>query len=233
MASLRSLPTSRHTGLMGNPYWPLFDLRIRTPRLEIRLPTDEDLVQLIKVIDRGIHDPATTPFLHPFTDTPPPQRDRDSLQWWWSGRANWKPDDWCFSGAVVVDGALVGVQDLMAKDFSTLRTVKTGSWLGLEHQGRGLGKEMRAAILHLAFAGLDAVEAYSGAFHDNEASLATSRSLGYVENGDQLALRRGRPDRMVNLKLDRTAWMSYRRNDIEIEGLDRCIDMFGLPLPGR
>ena len=213
---------------MRNSYWPLFDLRVRTPRLEIRLPTDEDHLRLIDVIDRGIHDPATTPFLNPFTDTPAPQRHRDSLQWWWSRRASWSPADWCFNGAVSVDGVLVGVQDLMAEDFRALRTVKTGSWLGREYQGQGLGKEMRAAILHLAFAGLGAVEAYSGAFHDNEASLATSRSLGYVENGHELTLRRGQPDRVVKMTLDRATWMARRRDDIEIEGLDRCLEMFGL-----
>jgi RimJ/RimL family protein N-acetyltransferase len=213
---------------MGNPYWPLFDLRVRTPRLEIRLPTDEDCLQLIEVIDGGIHDPASTPFLNPFTDTPPPQRRRDSLQWWWSRRATWSADDWCFTGAVSVDGVLVGVQDLMATSFVALRTVKTGSWLGRPFQGQGLGKEMRAAILHLAFAGLGAVEAYSGAFHDNEASLATSRSLGYVENGLELELRRGVPDRILKMKLDRTSWMAQRRDDIDIEGLDGCLEMFGL-----
>ena len=213
---------------MGNSYWPLFDLRVRTPRLEIRLPTDEDQIRLIDVIDRGIHDPATTPFLNPFTDTPPPQRRRDSLRWWWSRRANWSPDDWWFTGAVMVDGTPVGVQDLWAKNFSTLRTVQSGSWLGLEYQGRGLGKEMRAAVLHLAFAGLGAVEAYSGAFHDNAASLAVSRSLGYVENGEEVVLRRGQPDRIVNVRLERTAWLLHRRDDIEIEGLDGCLDMFGL-----
>jgi RimJ/RimL family protein N-acetyltransferase len=218
----------RHTSTVGNSFWPLFDLRVRTPRLEIRLPTDEDLLRLIEVIERGIHDPATMPFLNPFTDTPPPEGRKDSLQWWWSRRANWSPDDWCFNGAVVVDGMPVGVQDLMAKDFPALRTVKTGSWLGREFQGQGLGKEMRAAILHLAFAGLGALEAHSGAFHDNEASLATSRSLGYAENGDELALRRGQPDRVVKMKLDRASWLSIRRDDIEIEGIDLCIDMFGL-----
>jgi RimJ/RimL family protein N-acetyltransferase len=187
---------------------------------------------LIDVIDRGIHDPATTPFLNPFTDTPPPQRHRDSLQWWWSRRANWSPDDWCFNGAVVVDGILVGVQDLVAKNFSVLRTVNTGSWLGLEYQGQGLGREMRAAMLHLAFAGLGAVEAHSGAFHDNEASLATCRSLGYEENGDELVFRRGQRDRVIKMKLERAVWVSLRRDDIEIEGLDRCIDMFGLSVTG-
>lgn len=53
---------------------------------------------------------------------------------------------------------------------------------------RGLGTEMRSAILHLAFDGLDAREASSEAFADNEASNAVSRSLGYEPTGTRPAL---------------------------------------------
>jgi hypothetical protein len=62
-----------------------------------------------------------------------------------------------------------------AQDFSLLRSVGTGSWLGTEYQGQGIGKEMRSAVLHLAFAGLGAQIARSGAYFDNEASLRVSR----------------------------------------------------------
>lgn len=167
------------------------------------------------------------PFTNPWTDTPLPSRHRESLRFWWSARANWSPQSWNFTGAVFVNGAPVGVQGLMAQNFARLRTVQTGSWLGREHQGQGLGKEMRAAILHLAFEGLGAIEAMSGAFHDNRASLATSKSLGYSENGDRLMLRRDRPDRIIDLKLDRATWASRPRHDIEIEGLEACLEMFG------
>jgi RimJ/RimL family protein N-acetyltransferase len=171
------------------------------------------------------------PFTIPWTDTPPPRRHRESLKFWWSARANWSPESWNFTGAVWVDGAPVGAQGLGARNFARLRTVETGSWLGRQHQGQGLGKEMRAAILHLAFEGLGAIEAMSGAFHDNRASLGTSKSLGYTENGDRLMLRRDRPDRIIDLKLDRAAWASRRRDDIEIEGLDACLEMFGAVPP--
>ncbi|HEY3943086.1 MAG TPA: GNAT family protein [Acidimicrobiales bacterium] len=212
---------------MGYPYWPLFDLRVRTPRLELRLPTDDDLVGLVRVAEGGIHDPATMPFTTPWTDTPPPRFQRETLQWWWSARATWRSDDWRFTGAVFVEGEPVGVQDLSAKRFSQLRTVETASWLGRAHQGRGLGKEMRAAVLHLAFAGLGATEAYSGAFSDNAASLGTSRAVGYSPNGTHLELRRGKPAPMIDLRLDRAAWLARRRDDIEVVGLESCRDMFG------
>ena len=188
---------------MPHPYWPLFDLRIRTPLLEIRLPTDAELNELVALSDRGIHDPATMPFAIPWTDRPSPHRQREALQYWWGQRANWRPDMWAFVGGVFVGDHPVGVQAVHAKDFASLRTVLTGSWLGQEYQGRGIGKEMRMAILHLAFDGLGAQEAYSGAFWDNEPSHATSRSLGYIYNGEELLSRRGIPSRMINLRLDR------------------------------
>jgi len=188
---------------MLEAHWPLFGLRIITPRLEIRMPRDEELEGLLAVAAEGVHDPATMPFLNPWTDAEPTERDRSSLQSWWRARANWSPDNWHFSGAVFLDGRPVGRQDLMAEHFSELGVVKTGSWLGRRFQGQGIGKEMRAAVLHLAFEGLGAMEAESGAWHDNAASIAVSRALGYrvVEGG--LALRRGEPDRLVGFMLSR------------------------------
>lgn len=53
--------------------------------------------------------------------------------------------------------------------------------------------------------------------------------LGYVHNGEEAALRRGRPDRVVNLRLDGAVWEATRRHDITIDGLDGCLDLFGLP----
>ena len=70
------------------------------------------------------------------------------------------------------------MQDIGAENFRAVRSVETGSWLGRAHQGQGIGREMREAVLHLAFAGLGAEEALSGAFEDNAASLATSRAVG-------------------------------------------------------
>lgn len=58
-----------------------------------------------------------------------------------------------------------------------LRQVSTASWLGLHHQRQGIGTEMRAAVLHLAFAGLGAVDALSGAFEDNPSSFSVSEKL--------------------------------------------------------
>jgi RimJ/RimL family protein N-acetyltransferase len=207
--------------------WPLFGLRVRTPRLEIRMPTDDDLPGLIDEIVAGVHDPSTMPFTLEWTDVPSPRRERESLQWWWRQRAEWTPAKWSFSGCVFLDGSPIGVQDIAASNFSALRSFETGSWIGMRHQGRGIGKEMRAAILHLGFVGLGAVEANSGAWHDNAPSLAVSRALGYERNGEAIALRRGRPELQIKLRLSRAAWEAVRRDDIVIEGLERCLELFG------
>jgi RimJ/RimL family protein N-acetyltransferase len=211
---------------MGHPYWPLFDLRIRTPRLELRPPDDELVVELARLAAAGIHDPETMPFAMPFTDQPSPQLERSSLQFFWRTRAEWTPEKWMLPLAVIAGGVVVGTQDLNAERFAMLRAANTGSWLGRDHQGQGIGKEMRAAVLHLAFEGLGAVVAYSGAWHDNAASQGVSRALGYEENGDLIRPRRDKPDRMINLKLPRQKWQ--RRDDITIENLEPCLEMFGI-----
>ncbi len=213
-------------------FWPLFDLVVRTPRLEIRLPHEDEFSGLIDLIDRGIHEPGTMPFFIPWTEGEPEQRARESAQWWWRQRAEWSPEKWSFTGAVFVDGRPVGVQDLQGEHFRAMRSVETGSWLGQAHQGHGLGREMREAILHLAFAGLGAEEALSGAFEDNAASLATSRAVGYQENGEARGHRRDGSARTIRFRMGRDAWAQRRRDDIEIVGLEGCFDMFVGP-PGR
>jgi RimJ/RimL family protein N-acetyltransferase len=212
-------------------FWPLFELVVRTPRLELRLPREEEFGSVVELADRGIHDPDTMPFFVPWTDLEPSARARSSAQWLWGHRANWSPDKWTFTAAVFVDGELVGMQDLEAEHFSAVRSVETGSWLGRAHQGKGLGREMREAILHLAFAGLGAEEALSGAFEDNAASLATSRAIGYRENGEARGPRRDGSGRTIRFRLAREDWARIRRDDVEIVGLEACLDMFVGPWP--
>jgi RimJ/RimL family protein N-acetyltransferase len=208
--------------------WPLFGLRLETPRLMLSYPTDADFEALNAVVDRGIHDPELMPFAIPWTDDPPDVRPRNSLQFWWGLRAGWKPAQWHLPLVVREGGEVVGVQSLHGTDFAVTRQVETGSWLGRSYQGQGIGKEMRAAVLELAFAGLGAERATSGAWEDNPASLRVSRALGYVENGDDIMARRGRPARHIRLLLHRQVWEQHRRRDIGIHGLEPCLPMFGV-----
>jgi RimJ/RimL family protein N-acetyltransferase len=208
--------------------WPLFGLSIETPRLTLRYPTDDGLAALNNLAGRGIHHPDVMPFDIPWTDEPPETRPQHSLQFYWGTRANWKPTNWHITMMVKEGDAVVGVQGMVASDFAVKRQVSTGSWVGQAYQGHGIGKEMRAAILHLAFAGLGAQRATSAAFENNAASLAVSRALGYLENGDDIAAPRGAPMRQIRLLLTRETWEKNRRPDIQIHGLEPCLTMFGI-----
>ena len=98
------------------------------------------------------------------------------------------------------------------------REVATGSWIGLRHQGRGIGTEMRAAVLSFAFDHLGAVRARSAAFVDNPASLRVSEKLGYRRDGTETLARRGRATEDVRLLVDRDA---FRRPGVDARGRGR------------
>ncbi len=213
-------------------WWPLPQLRLRTPRLELRVPSDSDLDALARLAASGVHDPAVQPFAVAWTDVPAPERARSVLRYHWSQRAAWKSEHWSLDLVVVREGTVVGTQGMSARDFAVLREVSTGSWLGLDHQGLGIGTEMRAAVLHLAFAGLGAEYATSRAFADNPASLGVSRKLGYAADGEDRQVSRGQPVRTLRLRLDRQTWASRQTLPVTITGLEPCLPLFDLA-PGR
>ncbi len=210
-------------------HWPFFALRIGTPRLELRPPTDTDLDALIDLARRGVHDPATMPFTTPWTDVPSPDFEREALQYWWRCRAELSPQRWDLVFAVEYQGELVGAQNLTSSDFPDLRTAETGSWLGLEHQGRGIGKEMRAAIVAFAFDHLGALSITSSAFIDNPASQAVSLATGYEPNGFDVSTRRGERAQRICYLLTHDRWLTTRADDpISVSGFDACRTTLGI-----
>jgi len=212
--------------------WPLADLRLHTPALELRWPTLSDLDALADLAALGLHDPDVQPFMIAWTDAPPDERARGTMQYHWSRWGAWKPSDWTLELAVVRQGVVVGTQGIGARDFAVLREVGSGSWLGRSFQGQGIGTEMRAAVLHLAFQGLAAQYAVSAAFADNPASLAVSRKLGYRDDGIDLHLVRGRPAVTRRLRLTRADWQAAQSVPVEITGLEPCLPYFGLRADG-
>jgi RimJ/RimL family protein N-acetyltransferase len=165
-------------------HWPLFDLVLRTPSLTLRYVDDERAAHLMDLAaSAGVHAPDDMPFMTPWTRSESPRLEREGMQRYWQARAETKPSAWSLRFAVYEGELLAGAQDLGANSFAVTKTVQTGSWLARSMHGRGIGKEMRAAILHFAFAGLGADSASSGAFEDNTLSIGVTRSLGYVENG--------------------------------------------------
>jgi len=219
---------ARIIGRMTLTHWPLAGLRLRPPRLELRLPTLDELDELASLAAEGVHDPSVQPFVVAWTDVPPGTRARNVIQFQLSQWGAWSPNDWSLHLVADFGGAIAGTQGVSGRDFAVLREVSTGSWLGRRFQGQGLGTEMRAAVLDLAFAGLGAEFATSTAFTDNPASLGVSRKLGYRRDGIQRQVSRGRPARLQLLRLDRAAWQAHRQVPVEITGLAPCLPGFGL-----
>lgn len=205
---------------MGNDHWPLFDLEVSTPRLTLRYLDDTLATELVDVARRGVHDPATMPFSIPWTDLPSPQMEQEAMRFYARTRADVRPAAWNLQFAVIVDSDVVGACDLRTANFAVLRQFTTGSWLGREFQGRGLGKEMRMAALTLGFDGFGAEFADTGAWHDNTASLGVTRSLGYEEEGRRREVRRDQPDELVGFRMSRDHWQTIRRDDITLHGVD-------------
>ncbi|MEU5421402.1 GNAT family protein [Streptomyces sp. NPDC001407] len=213
---------------MAPKFWPLYGLRITTPRLELRLPDLGTLDELSALAADGVHDSAFMPFTVPWTDTSPAERGRSTFQHVLSTIAAWSPEQWTLSLAVLCDGEVVGRQDLTAREFAVTREAESGSWLGLAHQGNGIGTEMRAAVAHFAFEGLGARCVRSGAFTDNGPSLGVSRKLGYRLDGEETLSVRGEARTLQRLRLDRADWEARRSVPVRIEGLEGCGSLFGV-----
>lgn len=207
--------------------WPLFGLRIRSQRLVLRLPGDDDLEQLMAVAQAGIHPPEVMPFGIAWSTIPSPAWERGFLQHHWGLRASWTPDDWQLNLMVELDGNPIGSQSIHAARFPVLRTVDTGSWLGRSFQGRGYGREMRAAVLAFAFDALGARVATTEAFLDNAASAGVSRSLGYEENGRGSLAPEGVARETLRFRMTVERWRSQPRPAVSIEGFDACRELFG------
>ena len=132
---------------------------------------------------------------------------------------------------VNVGGAIAGTQGLSGRDFAVLREVHTGSWLGQRYQRQGIGTEMRAAVLHLAFAGLGAEYATSERVHRQRRRRWVSRASSAIAfDGIERQVIRGQPATQHRLRLDpgRLAGAPHAPR-WRSPALAECLPDFGLP----
>ncbi len=205
--------------------WPLFRLRLETPSLLLRAAREADVCVLAAKLPDDLELDPTLPVHEGL-----PERQRRAvaeLQQHWRRLGEWTADAWRLPFAVALDGQLVGVQTLEGVRFRLRRGVETASWLIADVRGRG-GREMRAAVLHLAFEELGTRFAESGAWHDNYSSLGVSRSLGYEDDGYDIHVHGDRVDRMPRVILWRERWQEVARPPVTVAGLEACLPLFGL-----
>jgi RimJ/RimL family protein N-acetyltransferase len=215
-----------------HPLWPLYDLRVRTARLELHLPTEGEIAALAALARAGIHDADQMPFAVPWSTLPSPDFEWGFVRHHWHARGSWEPSDWVLELGVFVDAEPVGMQAVSATSFSRLRMVRSGSWLGQASQGRGIGREMRIAMLTLAFDGLGAEVAETEAFTDNAASIRVSRSVGYEDNGIGRLAPEGEPRDMIRFRMTRARWHEVRAErafpEVVIDGLEPCLPLLAV-----
>jgi RimJ/RimL family protein N-acetyltransferase len=205
---------------------PLYALRLSTPRLELRLGTPEELVKLGSLAREGIHPPEEMPFEVPWTDRSHEEGFVDSfVDFHETALREWTPQKWSLNLIAFLQGLPIGSQTVGAENFASTREVGTGSWLGQAFQRRGLGTEMRTAVLELAFRELGAQVALSASMFGNEASKRVSERLGYEITGTSTSSPRGEPQQKYDLRIGRENWNPPF--PIEIEGAKAYRALFG------
>src|SRR5438874_7368938 len=109
----------------------------------------------------------------------------------WAGRSRVDAAFWRLYFVICDDGEPVGMQDLIGTDSATLGTVESFSWLAPAARGRGLGKEARAAILHLAFEASRPGRRPARRSPTTRGPTVCPKPLGYTRNGTSWATRGG------------------------------------------
>jgi RimJ/RimL family protein N-acetyltransferase len=206
--------------------WPPFGLRVDCGPLVLRALRDTDFPEVLAVAQAGIHDPELMPFYVPWTAATGVELERSFQQYHWRGRAELSPASWSLDLGVWHEGHFVGVQGVSTKDFLVTRTGETGSWLGREFHGRGIGTLMRQAVCVLCLDHLGFEEVTSGAFSDNPASLAVSRKVGYRPNGSRRLDRQGQVATNVQLVLSRED-LNRPPYDVQVVGAEAFLDLVG------
>src|SRR5690349_13974938 len=129
----------------------LFGVRVTTPRLTMRLGTTGEVRTLGELAQRGIHPPEEMPFGVAWSDRAAlPGFLEEFAAFHREHLTGWSREEWHLDLLVWEHGVLVGTQGIGGRRFAEEPVVATGSWLGREAQGRGIGTEMRAAVLELA-----------------------------------------------------------------------------------
>jgi RimJ/RimL family protein N-acetyltransferase len=216
--------------------WPVFRLRLLTPRLELRPLRDEDIPHYVEAARGGLTDPALAPCGRSALSNAWDKSDdiaANSARWIWETRLRCRPEEWTVMfGVWSRGGGFLGSQDVGATDFAALRTVGTGSWLRRSARGLGLGTEMRAAVLLWAFDHLGAELAQTSAYDWNAPSIGVSRSLGYEPNGE--ARCEGAPGVVERELRFRLAKEAFRRPgwQLEVHGHAAAAAVLGVPERG-
>ncbi|WP_062076892.1 GNAT family N-acetyltransferase [Demequina globuliformis] len=204
--------------------WPAAALRVTAGDLELRWMDDALLARVAEVAGRGVHAPEVMPFYRPWTTGTPEEVARAVLTFQWAQRAHVSPARLVLELGVLWRGEPVGIQGASGGQWGIKREVETGSWLGAEFHGRGIGTRMRIMYLALMFDHLDANYVTSAAFQDNPSSNAVSRKAGYEPDGLLHDVRADKPAMLNRWRMSRERWAQVRDHDLGLLGGDLVVE---------
>ena len=164
--------------------WPPFGLEITASHageeISLRVMRDEDIAVLSDATPTDIFgsDIPEHAFGWLFDAANSPAQFR------WSHRVQMSPAHWSLDLVVIKDGGVIGSVDMRANDFTTTKSIETGSWIYHCFQGRGIGTLVRHAIVELGFNHFGAERLTTAWARSNKASAAVSAKLGYHVTAD-------------------------------------------------
>lgn len=209
-----------------NELCPPLGLAVRTPRLIIQ-PADEQCAAALAnvVVKQGIHDPSHMPFDPPWTDLPEIERAQKAFR----NAMNRDPDQLTFAvrrrRAPNTPVGEVSIRGIDGKEWGHA-SVETGSWLLRPEHGKGVGTEVRQAMLALIFDGLGKDYALTASFDNNPSSIAVTQKLGYTQLESEFVNNREERREVFKFELHRNNWT--RVDGISWTGLDLVLTYLGL-----
>lgn len=192
--------------------WPVFGLVLESPRLRLHAASARDIVAIGTNSyygsgpRRGAAFTAAELFARAVARSV----------------ADWEVENWNIVFAVWRDDEIVGLQELSAQDFPRMRIVETPAWVVPEYRNKGIGQEMRRAVLYLAFHELHAVAAHADPLVANHTAIQVNRLLGYMPRLD-----RGPHGDRLPMALTEEAWRQGSQLSIRVIGLGPCLPLFG------
>ena len=209
--------------------WPFYALRITTPRLELRLPDDEDIVELFAAAQAGIHPAGEMPFGVPWTDSlQEPGAFERFCSFHWASRGAIAAEKWSLPFAVVSDGAIVGSagarrRGLRRQPQRVQRLVADSLGAGprarrRDARGRAAPRVRRARRARGADIGVDRQPRLP-------ARLAASRLP--ARGASSCSRGAASPRAHLRYRLTREAWQQNHFDGIEIHALEPCLPFLG------
>jgi RimJ/RimL family protein N-acetyltransferase len=217
-----------------NELYPPLGLAVRTPRLIIQ-PADEQCAAELAnaVVKHGVHDPSHMPFDPPWTDLPKIEKAQKAFR----NAMSRDPHQLTFAVRYQLTFAVryqrtpnspigeVSIRGIDGKEWGHA-SVETGSWLLRPEHGKGVGTEVRQAMLALIFDGLGKDYALTASFDNNPASIAVTQKLGYTQLESEFVNNREERREVFKFELHRNNWT--RVDGISWTGLDLVLTDLGL-----